>query len=255
MSWGTPTGNDAIVIPKEALPRLVALMIETRAAAAMASLTGSAMYRTAGEACAGLAHVAVQMSRATLRRLNEQMMPALIRVILDGSRDDDFVRLARIGIPSSCTDELVSGMPALKVTALEANAPETDIIRYVWERNTIEISADVKRRKAKALSQLAADMRRKEDVPPAWDLDKDEQKRLVIFNKDRRSVLSSLRAQPQAADPSHGAGHGKERCASCRLVLSKANLKRCSRCRVATYCSVACQKEEWSEHRKICKQT
>ncbi|GAQ82779.1 hypothetical protein KFL_001240100 [Klebsormidium nitens] len=129
MSWGTPTGKEAIVIPKELLPRLVDLMIETRAAAAMASLTGFAMYRTAGEACVGLAQTAVQMSLATLRRLNEQMIPALFHVSLDVSRDDEIMCLARMGRPSSCTDELVSGMPVFKVEVLGADSHEADTVR------------------------------------------------------------------------------------------------------------------------------
>ena len=40
-------------------------------------------------------------------------------------------------------------------------------------------------------------------------------------------------------------------CAKCRQF--SAQLKRCSRCKLASYCSKQCQTEDWNIHRKICK--
>jgi hypothetical protein len=33
----------------------------------------------------------------------------------------------------------------------------------------------------------------------------------------------------------------------------ESNFKRCSRCRVARYCSAACQKRDWKDHKKYCQ--
>ena len=40
-------------------------------------------------------------------------------------------------------------------------------------------------------------------------------------------------------------------CRACKKVSK--NLKRCSRCRVAVYCSVECQRHHWAEHKTTCK--
>lgn len=40
-------------------------------------------------------------------------------------------------------------------------------------------------------------------------------------------------------------------CESCGLVL--IDVKRCGRCRCAAYCSQACQKQHWPQHKKECK--
>jgi hypothetical protein len=41
------------------------------------------------------------------------------------------------------------------------------------------------------------------------------------------------------------------KCASCGT--SGMKLFRCTKCRVATYCSSACQKKDWPQHKKMCK--
>jgi len=42
----------------------------------------------------------------------------------------------------------------------------------------------------------------------------------------------------------------KESCAFCKRVQD--NMKQCSRCKATHYCSIACQKKDWVNHRKIC---
>jgi len=39
-------------------------------------------------------------------------------------------------------------------------------------------------------------------------------------------------------------------CANC---LESENLKTCTRCRIAKYCSAQCQKEDFPDHKKACK--
>ena len=43
--------------------------------------------------------------------------------------------------------------------------------------------------------------------------------------------------------------HG--RCNTCKVICSK--LLKCSKCKKAAYCCLACQKEDWSLHRKTCQ--
>ncbi|KAI9016874.1 hypothetical protein DFJ74DRAFT_678661 [Hyaloraphidium curvatum] len=40
-------------------------------------------------------------------------------------------------------------------------------------------------------------------------------------------------------------------CGACST--DKSNFQRCSRCKVASYCSRECQRDHWSEHKKICR--
>ncbi|KAF9345720.1 hypothetical protein BGX26_002811, partial [Mortierella sp. AD094] len=43
------------------------------------------------------------------------------------------------------------------------------------------------------------------------------------------------------------------KCNRCSKLPTDANpLKRCSKCRVVTYCSRECQKEDWKTHKKLC---
>ncbi|KAL7533987.1 hypothetical protein ACHAXR_005567 [Thalassiosira sp. AJA248-18] len=42
-------------------------------------------------------------------------------------------------------------------------------------------------------------------------------------------------------------------CLACTKNHLEAPLKCCVQCKMAYFCSVACQKEKWSEHKKVCK--
>jgi len=43
-------------------------------------------------------------------------------------------------------------------------------------------------------------------------------------------------------------------CNNCQKRSSITNMKKCGRCQNATYCSVECQKEDWSFHKSTCKE-
>lgn len=43
------------------------------------------------------------------------------------------------------------------------------------------------------------------------------------------------------------------RATQCLVCGSSQNVSKCSRCRLAFYCSAACQKEHWPHHRVVCK--
>jgi len=41
-------------------------------------------------------------------------------------------------------------------------------------------------------------------------------------------------------------------CRTCSVELSPDDINRCSRCKVATYCSRTCQKADWQDHKREC---
>jgi hypothetical protein len=45
-----------------------------------------------------------------------------------------------------------------------------------------------------------------------------------------------------------------ERRSECVICKSTKSIKKCSRCRKVPYCSQACQKADWKEHKKVCKE-
>ena len=51
--------------------------------------------------------------------------------------------------------------------------------------------------------------------------------------------------------PQKGAHHENVTCTGCREVAT--NLKKCSTCFLASYCSRECQRKDWSQHKMICK--
>lgn len=42
-------------------------------------------------------------------------------------------------------------------------------------------------------------------------------------------------------------------CDACKKTLPYTQMKKCSRCRLAVYCSVDCQRNDWSFHKVMCK--
>ena len=42
-------------------------------------------------------------------------------------------------------------------------------------------------------------------------------------------------------------------CDTCKKRSSYTKMKKCSRCRNATYCSVECQKKDWHRHKLTCQ--
>jgi len=42
-------------------------------------------------------------------------------------------------------------------------------------------------------------------------------------------------------------------CDTCKKRQSYQRMKKCSRCRNATYCSIECQKKDWPKHKAVCK--
>ena len=41
-------------------------------------------------------------------------------------------------------------------------------------------------------------------------------------------------------------------CNNCKIFFREQQIKRCSRCKLARYCSVECQKNNWNSHKPLC---
>jgi len=72
------------------------------------------------------------------------------------------------------------------------------------------------------------------------------------------SILKALNEQnPEytvTLEGTNDASRKERQCSACGIVWRKT-MMRCSRCKVARYCSKACQKQAWSEHKKSCGQS
>eukprot|EP01090_Pellita_catalonica_P006524 TRINITY_DN16766_c0_g1_i1.p1 TRINITY_DN16766_c0_g1~~TRINITY_DN16766_c0_g1_i1.p1 ORF type:complete len:249 (+),score=36.14 TRINITY_DN16766_c0_g1_i1:115-861(+) len=64
--------------------------------------------------------------------------------------------------------------------------------------------------------------------------------------------MSSGEEKEKAAEQAakEGQEDDRERCARCYLKAEK--LKRCGRCKTVKYCSVACQRKDWKQHKPDC---
>uniref|UniRef100_A0A7S0KXG1 MYND-type domain-containing protein n=1 Tax=Asterionellopsis glacialis TaxID=33640 RepID=A0A7S0KXG1_9STRA len=49
-----------------------------------------------------------------------------------------------------------------------------------------------------------------------------------------------------------GPGDGRFSMLNKSICFNTENLKACSRCKVATYCSAECQRKDWKSHKKVC---
>eukprot|EP00526_Cylindrotheca_closterium_P004996 CAMPEP_0113603508 /NCGR_PEP_ID=MMETSP0017_2-20120614/1315_1 /TAXON_ID=2856 /ORGANISM="Cylindrotheca closterium" /LENGTH=628 /DNA_ID=CAMNT_0000511903 /DNA_START=51 /DNA_END=1934 /DNA_ORIENTATION=+ /assembly_acc=CAM_ASM_000147 len=68
------------------------------------------------------------------------------------------------------------------------------------------------------------------------------------------TYFNTLKDTVIAADPTRYIQRQVEICNNCRKgVPSEGSLMTCARCKLAQYCSKACQKEHWSHHKKFCK--
>jgi hypothetical protein len=77
-----------------------------------------------------------------------------------------------------------------------------------------------------------------------------------IFNALREQYAPRLaELTPPNELPSYDTDDRRKKCEVCRRTAKESRrekLKRCSRCRVARYCSVDCQTEHWPKHKEAC---
>ncbi len=62
-------------------------------------------------------------------------------------------------------------------------------------------------------------------------------------------IFSPDALKSMGVDPLFGQ---QSRCFSCKKETS--NLKKCGKCKSVSYCSRACQKQDWSTHKQFCKE-
>lgn len=79
-------------------------------------------------------------------------------------------------------------------------------------------------------------------------------KRDELSEKDRSwSVNISWKGKNERAKTKKELlGHEHFICNTCKEILPSNQLRKCSGCRMAYYCSLECQKKDWKDHRKDC---
>lgn len=95
----------------------------------------------------------------------------------------------------------------------------------------------------------------------------DYQKRLEIFHETNENHLDSLKMPYGAVHECHVNTFWRPEkfesmwdkvktryCYNTNECYKSENLRECSRCRIALYCSIECQHKHWPEHKRICKQ-
>jgi hypothetical protein len=106
---------------------------------------------------------------------------------------------------------------------------------------------------ATGVAMSAADMEG-HDVPP-------EVLKSVVYWLRRASVTGQRNPLEVVSDNLEGlrrrAVEGVPYCVNdgCEVVGHRKDFKVCPRCKTARYCSVACQKQDWSEHKATCGTT
>ncbi|GAQ83782.1 hypothetical protein KFL_001610230 [Klebsormidium nitens] len=242
-----------IAIPPKLLPKLLDVMLDTGAVAAVASLTGSACYRFAGKVCLGLANVAARGSSSKLRRFHEQIIPALMSTILEGYQDDEVVRFFRMGLLPYCTNVVAPSMPnfQLALAIPQKSGSNGVLVSYNWGENVVYIDGADSQEKKKVLQQVTGDLQPCSVV--ADDIAKDEGRRLALYYKHRQVVFNDGPAG-ESVQELLMAQHPGERCPVCKMLFGSVK-PRCSRCRAKNYCSVACQTKDRPEHKNTCKKS
>jgi hypothetical protein len=78
---------------------------------------------------------------------------------------------------------------------------------------------------------------------------------LVSQQGEGSEDCSWLEAEAAAAALPAGAAAARAVCAACGAAKASggAKLRRCAGCRAVRYCSAACQKAHWREHRAACE--
>lgn len=71
-----------------------------------------------------------------------------------------------------------------------------------------------------------------------------------VWNRERVEGLGDL--ETLALSKKFGVEADIECCDECRVAKAPKDFKRCSRCKVAKYCSANCQKENWKAHKEFC---
>merc|ERR1712098_572326 len=91
-------------------------------------------------------------------------------------------------------------------------------------------------------------------------LESDQGKLFLKFVSDLQEKSSLIASESVAKMMKSHCVFGKTRvlvkCANCGVLeKSEKQFKKCSRCGFVFYCSKACQRNDWKNHKQICKKT
>ncbi|GAQ84659.1 hypothetical protein KFL_001990120 [Klebsormidium nitens] len=209
----------------QTLPRLAELVVSTRAAAAFASLLTSPFYQRVNMACAAVAE-ALHEDGAGYEQLLDQMVPPIVLAIHDGDERDWERRVEQAQLLRLITRRLRPGSPELHFAGMPPTIDDfaqKRCVKYHYGSNIVGFSLDL--------------ITGKEDLIPrlfkALDADTPESQAARWATLEEAFRTSNLKGS---------------KCSMCGIEVEE--LKRCARCHGAEYCSAACQKKDWPEHKK-----
>ena len=147
----------------------------------------------------------------------------------------------------------------LKAAARDA---ETDPVgqpwrpRYVMERDSYQtcgadtlvkaLSAGIAKQTPESLAELLS--HETTPLPGVAGFSEDGLSPEVLSDFIERMRIQSARSE----EVTPGRRSGRQMCNSCGKEAIDGSFKRCSQCRNALYCSVACQRNDWATHKASC---
>ena len=74
------------------------------------------------------------------------------------------------------------------------------------------------------------------------------------FHRDLLDMINSFRNATSTEGGESEHGRNKYSCVTCGAITGKntEKLLKCGRCKVVSYCSKECQREDWKDHKAFC---
>ncbi len=72
------------------------------------------------------------------------------------------------------------------------------------------------------------------------------------YKNNNNEVITKIIIDNKYANLSIFTSHTVRTCHGCKQMIESYQLKRCSNCKMAYYCSKECQKKDWQKHKIFC---
>lgn len=224
----------------ESLPSLAELSVKTGAAEALVSLTESQLYGQAIMLCAAIAE-SLPPDGPMIRQLLDQNVPSIVLQIYEDRQGSWGRNMERALLLRYITRVVRPGNPVLKFVNMRPLGKVTHSARgrraeYDYEENEVSFGAGLCIGKERLML----------DLFQALDADSPECRLARLGLEEIEREAPSVVKEKKCSDAPK-----ESKCCVCET--EGAALKRCSLCREVAYCTVACQRKHWPEHKLVCK--